>query len=757
MGAYDDLLPEKQNSASAYADLLPKKAKEEGFISRKIREVQQAENSALPGLGDASRAAFHHLGNLPYGLLQTLLNKETVPGRKNTPDFADWINKTISEREQKYQAETPTNAGSVAGATVGALAPYLAGPGKAITTAPFKASAEYLAKALPNAPRTAQTLAGIAGGSAVAPILTQVQPTIVNEGQNFTDEKKNQLINNQLIAIGLPPLLTAGGAAVGKLAGGVGNLANIIDASLIPGGAERAAGRIANKATGNLSDEVRGLLRTARPGETAAQSATPAGSAEFSALESLAQRYSDPSARVALKNAQASGRGDILESAKPNIERVTEIKKNLVPELLKREYRKANLAGEKLPDFIARMEEKYKGQKEYLTQLGKFASLENQSLNSASQAVDGQNKFGWLPKAERHLTNAESYGNAAKEAADLYKGVSGDRAFLSRQAESLSKEGFFPLTTGSLKSKISGILQTPGERDPSSDKLLSTISSELDRYAKINIAERTKGMNAKQAADYVEKFGDTILAQDLHKLRRTGIDNILKPLLEESAPSTKQHLGGLVSSLKQNIDEAITAAGGDKWANALKVNTKLSRAQDQHTVLTELKTQLLPGVKETPQAFLDRIGKNKEEFMAGLNQFQKDPRKLLTTSQNKKLDEVVRQVNRDIQLEELEKAGLSKASRLTHAEEIPTAPGFVDVKITILNKLLNIVEGKGTSQTLKTLSDLTAPGNQARLLKAMENADPVIREQIKRTYGDLVSKSATPLILTTKTNNKDNK
>ena len=112
---------------------------------------------------------------------------------------------------------------------------------------------------------------------------------------------------------------TAAGQGLGWLGGKATDMvkggANIIDTALLPGGAKRAVGRITDKAAGDK--KVIEALMKAKAGESAGQASVPAGSAEFTALQRIADAEI-PSQAVARDVGQEVGRKALLSSVTPD-------------------------------------------------------------------------------------------------------------------------------------------------------------------------------------------------------------------------------------------------------------------------------------------------------------------------------------------------------------------------------------------------------------------------------------------------------
>lgn len=125
----------------------------------------------------------------------------------------------------------------------------------------------------------------------------------VTEG-DYAPEKGVQIGTGAVAGAAIPAGIEAAryGARIGR---------NIID-PLLPGGAQRTAGRLLSEAAGKKRAAIEGYLEEGRvlvPGSrpTAAEAAAPAGSAEFSAMQRLAQER-QPSEFSAIAKSQEAAR-----------------------------------------------------------------------------------------------------------------------------------------------------------------------------------------------------------------------------------------------------------------------------------------------------------------------------------------------------------------------------------------------------------------------------------------------------------------
>ena len=178
-------------------------------------------------------AAVHHLGNATVGVGQIIAHglkdspigaglaagNRLAGGQAGSTDSAldnvsNRFDALVQQREKDYQASTPTNAASIAGATAGEVLPFaIAAPVKGLTTAGEMAG-NLVSRAGPLASK-------IASGATQGAILSGVQP--VTEPGNFGSGKLAQ------IGIG-----AATGGAIPTVSRGVSEVANLGKAVLNP-------------------------------------------------------------------------------------------------------------------------------------------------------------------------------------------------------------------------------------------------------------------------------------------------------------------------------------------------------------------------------------------------------------------------------------------------------------------------------------------------------------------------------------------
>lgn len=279
----ESLGADKPSARDAFLATLPPDRRalaESGMLGKDLTKAAFAQETSGMGGIDAALAQFAGMFSGPG---EKLINRtrENV-GLKARPSEG------ISEMRSAVFDEAPVS--SVGGGLAGAISQFALG-GKTIP----KAVKPELAAAVKAHPYLSNTMLGSTLGA-------------------HEDGTSGAILG------GLGGMLgTAAGQGLGWLGGKVTDIvkggANIIDTALLPGGAKRAVGRITDKAAGDK--KVIEALMKAKAGESAGQASVPAGSAEFTALQRIADAEM-PSQAVARDVGQEAGRKALLSSVTPD-------------------------------------------------------------------------------------------------------------------------------------------------------------------------------------------------------------------------------------------------------------------------------------------------------------------------------------------------------------------------------------------------------------------------------------------------------
>lgn len=257
-------------------------------------------------------------------------------------------------------------------------------------------------------------------------------------------------------------------------------------------------------------------------------------------------------------------------------------------------------------------------------------------------------------------------------------------------------------------------LRNAGSLSPLKSK---TILSEIDelftkpRSRTYDIVKDTRSYLKDKIKSRTKKDG-TIDAQDLYGIRETiGID-IRGIVNSKNRVPSKGKVAELTKEVQLVIDDAIEKSGGDRWKEYLDTYSQLSRPIEQSKIMSEMSGAIKgPGGTERPNAFLNLIGRGEERlYKKGTDYAPYSPEKmdqLLSPSQKRLRDVVTAQLERDIQLKNLAKAGKPEAARIMGmAEEPVTAnmPNWLNPKVTFTRSLANRLAGKGGEKAREELA-----------------------------------------------------
>lgn len=210
----------------------------------------------------------------------------------NAVGQGDAANKFVSDKEKEYQDLRGKDAGFDILRTLGnVISP--------------------LSMATGGVGATATTAGRIGQGAAIGALSGGLNP--VTEGKSFGGEKAEQVGLGAAMGGALPAAWEAA-KPVGRV------IRNLVDPSL-PGGLERAAGRMGNVNAGDKRDEIIALLTKAKANVpnspiTAGEASVPANSAEFAAFQEMAKR-ANPSIYTGdkgLEGAQEAAKQAALDS-----------------------------------------------------------------------------------------------------------------------------------------------------------------------------------------------------------------------------------------------------------------------------------------------------------------------------------------------------------------------------------------------------------------------------------------------------------
>lgn len=525
----------------------------------------------------------------------------------------------------------------------------------------------------------------------------------------------------------------AGIPAATKLVTGTGNvLYNLIQPYLGKSGAEGAAARLAGKVSANegKTEEIADLLLKAKQGQTAAEAALPAQSAEFSAIQNIVGETRPTLLAASRRAADDRARQEIAGVARaPEImQRVIERRRMRTEPMRQTAMDAASVAdtkGAELADQIAQKRESMiqalRGQPAMLGSLEQKqpvvrgfdvkASFEGPQTEAAQSAVRfAEGKPGWISNADR----AKEWGGAADDLSQIAGQRRQEGAFKQMQLDSIKDYGMKPLDVDAIQSAIGAKMKAPGGGIGIDAKVLQGVGDEISR---------------------IKALKGRVYPEDLHEIRKKGINDVIESLNTGTPGATEKRAAQIAGELRGKIDQVLDEASGGSWTPYLKSFQRLSRMKNEMEVGQELQ-----------QALTGRFGNERiAPFGTALRKAETtiDPNtgkpmiESLYPRSKRAVQRVADQFETERQMGDLSKIGTAEALKVMRATELPgTAPGMISWKVTALNKVLNALEGTGGDKTNKALAELmlTNPQRLGELMKT-KNApvvDDIVRALLER-------------------------
>ena len=532
----------------------------------------------LLGAASVPAGAVQLGANIGGKLGQALGDAGVISGEQaqNLQMVPEWINKqmAIIENMKKRGMKARDNEGMDVAGLVGA-----AGVG-------LTAKAPELAKTM--AGRLAQASATGAGYGAAAPV--------TNESADYFEQKKGDVVGGALLG----PAAYAAAAGLAKTGGKVYEVGKKIVDPYLPGGAERAAGRLANEAAGdNREAVIQYLLRQQGyvPGAnlTAGQAATKAGSAEFSALQE-AMKKRRASDYDAIDQAQKKGRLDYVKSggASENKIKALEAERQGKTDILYKQVEGSNAdvgvmpvalkiaeiyKNNQLRDKISKpmrdvFERLFEDSKTLVNKPGKLKSLSEQLKDMINKRdAGGQNEYDTVALREIKSLLDEQIGRAEPKYA---------------QARELYREKSLPINEAKIMNAMADRLSNPSGKE-TRDSFLKAID------------DQEKLMKEATGFPGYSKLGQTMSPDSVTKIDEVARD------------------------LRENIEyERLAKAGAKKVGQMI--------GQEEAGVV-------LPGLLNRTATIINAVlrrveGKASEKTLDQLSEYMKDPKKMAKIMQN---------------------------------------------------------------------------------------------------------------------------
>jgi hypothetical protein len=517
----------------------------------------------------------------------------------------------------------------------------------------------------------ATTLGRVGQGVVVGGVAGGLTPTGGAEGTEFIVEKLKQIGLGGLFGGGLTGVTEAGSKLI--------SLAREASKPFTSKGVDDVLRQQLNELTGGKADEVIAAVRSAPetvPGSrpTVAQAVADIPEAAGLAVKQneLARQFPDfykrqleqEAARTGLIR-QVGGTADELAAAEAaRTAQTTPLRETAL--------KQANIAGELQPRLEQEIASKFQSKARALQTKGVLSTEASQQQQLAENfyPIPGQPRFP--ARYTENIQRIEGNLQGAKEAGNIAAQRQAEMQFKQLQLQSLADNGFYPLKSQDIVSKIDSVLAKPEQR--ASDVVFKSLSSIREKLA--NFTDPATGVIDSGA---------------LYTIRKE-IGNDIKKFASESQNWDNKLTAGLEKNLKSYIDNAIEkASGSNDWKNYLttyaKASDKINRMQVGQELEKRLGTAL--GNKENAGGFATAFQEAAQTIKRSTGQarFQK-LEDVLTPSEMTKVNAVISD------LERAAKAQRAGRQLGANGEIIPSAqiPQMLSRTATILNQALKLIK-----------------------------------------------------------------
>jgi len=374
----------------------------------------------------------------------------------------------------------------------------------------------------------------------------------------------------------------------------------------------------------------------------------------------------------------------------------------------------ANIAGQLQPRLDAEIATKFQSKSKALQAEGQLATEASQQVTRAENfiPVPGFPRFParYTENLERVAGNLEG----AKTAGNIARQRQAEIDFKKFQLQSLSDNGFYPLESQPIVSKIESVLSKPGER--ASDvvtNVLGSLRSKLQQFT--------------------DEATGVIDSRDLYTIRKE-IGNDIRKFAQESQNWDSRLTAKLEGNIKSYIDNAIEQAGGSDWKKYLSTyataSDKINRLQIGQFLEEKLGTAL--GNKERAGVFANAV----QEAAGTIKKATGQPRfgkleDVLTKDEVTAVNKVLADVQRKAKAEEL--AGQSNIGSLI--QDTAELPNLLNRYATLTNTVLKALKKDSNADINRLAAEMMLdPRKLAAFMEGVpqSNAKQVVTAMMKR-------------------------
>lgn len=559
----------------------------------------------------------------------------------------------------------------------------------------------------------ASTLGRVGQGVVVGGVAGGLTPTGGAEGADFVVEKLKQIGLGGLFGGGLTGVTEAGSKLI--------SLAREAAKPFTSKGVDDVLRKQLDELTGGKGEEVIAAVRNApeyvqgaRPTVAEAVANIPEAAGLAVKQNELARQFPDFYKRQLEQESARAGLIREIGGTPQDLAAAEAARTAQTAPLRESALKQAQIAGELQPRLEQEIASKFQSKAKALQTKGVLTTEASQQQQLAENfyPIPGQPRFP--ARYTENIQRIEGNLQGAKDAGNIAAQRQAEMDFKKLQLQSLAENGFYPLKSESIVSKIDSVLAKPEQR--ASDVVFKSLSSIREKLA--NFTDPATGVIDSGA---------------LYTIRKE-IGNDIKKFASESQNWDNKLTAGLEKNLKSYIDNAIEkASGSNDWKNYLttyaKASDKINRLQVGQELEKRLGTAL--GNKENAGGFATAFQEAAQTIKRSTGQarFQK-LEDVLTPAEMTKVDNVISD------LERAAKAQRAGRQLGANGEVIPSSqiPPMLSRTATILNQALKLIKmGAEERANLKAKELFLNPELFADFLSAVPVKDANVIAKAFRT------------------------
>ena len=481
---------------------------------------------------------------------------------------------------------------------------------------------------------------------------------------------------------------------------------------------EVKAGAIARATLGDDLPAAVNALANAKPGVTATQALADAGinADPFMALGELAKkndvsswyRLLGEAQQAAQKNQLALTAGGPTQAAAraASDEAINQLNRVTTP-MRETELGAANIARDVTQRLEPTLAQRQASAQSALQMQGQMATDAAQQTNLARGGTIPPvlGGTGNLPvNRTLNVDRAAEAAQVAGEAGAIAKQRGAEAGFIQRQIDSLAAHGLKPIDTDSIVGSITAKLNDP-------------------KIGPSDVNQAVLGKVASKIQEWTAKGGGVIDADALYSIRKNAIgEEIARLYPNVDAKQQAKYAAKLLSEVKPLIDDAIEQAGGTGWRRYLQTYETGMKGVEQNRMGAEA----LRMFNDSPEEFI-KLMKN-ENPKAVEDIFGPGSYDIIKEMGRKSapMEEIKRQLERDIKIKEQAAAGAGGLKRIMESEQslFRRIPAFFSRTTTTANMALDVLEGKVNEKTLALFEKGFKSGkNAVELLKELPTVE----------------------------------